>query len=185
MSSDTGKRIGMAVAILGLMAGAARPANAGALFWNFSYDFAMTSGPDTTAAGTLTTTDVSNGDGSYTIIAITGTRTFQGNIDAILGLTAPGGYGGNDNELFPTSPFLSVNGVTFTISSATDGNSGDQVNVYFDAQRGYTEFDEGTGNGGDLNISNTPEPATSVFAGTGGLLIAVGYALRRKANRAA
>lgn len=184
MSTETRKRIGMIVAVLGLMAGAASPAKAGTLFWNFSYDLPMSGNPDLTAEGVLTTTDVFNGDGSYTITGITGSRTFQGNIDTITGLIGVNGYAGNDNELLPTSPHLTGNGFSFTISSASDGNSGNRVNVYFDNSRGaYTENSAAIDFSNNFTLSSTPEPATNVFAGIGGLLMALGYTLhRRNAN---
>jgi hypothetical protein len=72
-----------------------------------------------TASGVLTTGDNLNPDGSYTITGITGRRTYNGLIEIINGLIAPGGYAGNDNELFPSPhlPFyayLTSNGFSYS-----------------------------------------------------------------------
>ena len=180
--NKTQRRIGLAVAVLGIVALAAVPANAGTLSWNFSYDF-PNSGTEAKGSGTLTTTDVLNGDGSYTITGITGTRTYNSSTDTITGLIAPGGYGGNDNELFPTSPFLDVNGFSFTINNATNnGAGGNRVNVYYSGPF-YTEIAGPVGYGAFTASrgSVTPEPSSLILGGTG-ILALLGCARRRRAS---
>ena len=178
-------RIGLAVVVLGLVAAAA-PAKAD-FQWNFSYDFPtydsnFNPGPYVTASGMLTTTDVLNGDGSYTITAITGTRTFNGTTDTITGLLAPNDYQGNDNELFSTAPLININGFSFTINGAHNGNRGtNKVNVYHD-QDGYWENDSSVEHGtfsAVRAVRAVPEPTTLLMTGTGILMI-LGHTWRRR-----
>ena len=162
------RRMVLAVAVLGLVMAAATPANAGT--WTFSYDAPTYSGPDTIASGTLTTLDVLNGDGSFTVTGITGTRTSYGVTDAITGLAPIGSYGGNDNELFALpSPQLTGNGMTFFISNPSNGNDSNQVNIfYYDVPGyGYGEYsDDDVGTGtftATPTTSRTATPAPSTL----------------------
>jgi hypothetical protein len=68
-------------------------------------------------SGTLTAS--SNGDGTYTIVGITGT--------GVTGLIAAGGFNSNDNLLFPgTSNFFDTNGFSFTDSM---GDTDFEINI--------------------------------------------------------
>jgi len=78
-------------------------------------------------SGTLVTT--SNGDGSYTIIDISGT--------GITGLIAPGGFNSNDNQLFPSGTSL-VDGSGFSFTDVM-GDTGFSVNI-FSSAGGYSVF---------------------------------------------
>jgi PEP-CTERM motif-containing protein len=69
--------------------------------------FTFTIGGPDSGSGTLTTNALSGG--SYLVTGITG--TFDGS--AIASLLAPGGFAGNDNLLFPTSPQLDGVGLSF------------------------------------------------------------------------
>ena len=68
--------------------------------------------------GTLVTT--SNGDGSYTIVDISGT--------GVTGLVAPGGFNNNDNQLYPSGSSV-VDGFGFSFNDLL-GNTGFQVNIF-------------------------------------------------------
>ncbi len=68
-------------------------------------------------SGTLTAS--ANGDGSYTIVGITGT--------GVTGLINAGGFNSNDNKLFPgTSNLLDGSGFSFTDSM---GNTDFEINI--------------------------------------------------------
>ena len=181
MTSKATKPIGLVMAVLGLMAGAAGPAKADIL--NFSYSFpgfGLGASP-VTATGTLTTSNVLNGDGSHTIIGVTGTRTYNSQTDNITGLLSPGTFGGNDNEVFATNPFLNFNGFAFTIDSPTNGNAGNLVNVYFDSSpgAGYSENSAIVGFGSfTLSPGAVPEPTSIILLGTVVLMVAL-IVLRR------
>jgi hypothetical protein len=176
------------LAVLGPVAGLQAPARAGLLF-DFSYDIPnVTGGFDYTASGVLTTTDVMNPDGSYTITGITGTRTAHGITDTINGLTPPGSYGFNNNELFLTGPYLDFSGLTFTIDNSTNGNYGtNQGNVFFNGES-YTEEEPGAGNG-SFTISplgaTVPEPSSLLMTSIGGLMALGIWRRRRRAKVAA
>ena len=78
--------------------------------------------------GTLVTT--SNGDGSYTIVNISGT--------GVTGLIAPGGFNGNDNQLFPSAISV-VDGSGFSFNDVL-GNTGFQVNIFSVAAGQYSLY---------------------------------------------
>ena len=88
------------------------------------------SGGGFSGSGTLTT--VSNGDGSYTITAISAASAGVG------GLYTPGTFNGNDNLLFPSAASL-VDGNGFAFAD-TQGNTGFMVDILADASSstGYT-----------------------------------------------
>jgi hypothetical protein len=144
--------------------------------FDFSYSLPPGSGStpfSVTASGTFTTSAF---DGtSYTITDITGTWNGFG----ITGLLAPGTFGGNDNLLFPSSPFLSVSGVAFTVAGPGDDEAG-QVNLYFDGES-YTENTTNVGGTAVLAITprdtaSVPEPNSFAFAIVG--LLGVTCSLR-------
>ena len=76
------------------------------------------SGGGFSGSGTLITTD--NGDGSFTIVDITGT--------GVAGLLAPGAFNNNDNQLYPSGASLVDNlGFAFT---DVQGDTGFNVSVF-------------------------------------------------------
>jgi hypothetical protein len=85
------------------------------------------SGGGFSGSGTLITTD--NGDGSYTIVGITGT--------GVTGLLDPGTFNNNDNLLYPSSSSLVDNlGFAFTDSL---GDTGFDVSI-FSSAGGYSAY---------------------------------------------
>jgi hypothetical protein len=187
------KKFRLGVAVLALLAGSVASANA--RLWSFSYDFGLPNlGADVTASGVLTTSDSLNPDGSYTITGITGTRTYNGEIEIITALIAPGGYAGNDNELFPFPhlPFsndLTDHGFSYSFSGPLNGDDGGtQVNVFFlshdflQMENLYVENSPDVGQSSSFTVSPivaVPEPTTwaMLVVGFAGLGLA---GLRRK-----
>jgi hypothetical protein len=130
------------------------PAQASQLF-AFNYSLPGT-GPTplaVSASGFFATTDLSGG--SYTVTGVWGTW----NGVAITGIAPPGGFGGNDNLLFPAAPLVDFNGLGFTVNGAGDDGAGD-VNLFY-IGTGYTENSASVGVGSDFSI--TPATPTPVF----------------------
>jgi hypothetical protein len=150
--------------------------------FNFNYSFPLNGVPaQVTASGILTTGPFDPVAMDYTITGITGSRTEAGVTDAIASLLPPGGFDGNDNLLFPTSPFLDGNGFSYVLASGTGGNDGKgDVNVFYNSTVGaYTEASQKVGFGSFM-VTPIPEPAPPIAA-----ILAVTafvYARRRRAG---
>lgn len=117
-----------------------------------------------------------NGDGSYTITGISGT--------GITALIPPGGFDGNDNQLFPASTSLvDTHGFAFM---DVMGDTGFNVDIFSNAPGTYeANFLDSDGFDATLpvtfsltNTSVTPEPSGLLLLGTGILGLA-GVARRR------
>jgi hypothetical protein len=139
------------------------------------FDFTCGGCGGSSASGVLTTTLVS-GD-TYLVTALSGS---QGG-DAMT-LLPPGGYGGNDNEVFSAAPFLDGAGLSFSVLLGSV-----DYNLYYDSGTGgYLEcnnVDNGvceTGSGIPVSfaLTPTPESGTLILFGSG-LLVLAGI-LRRK-----
>ena len=134
------------------------------------FDFTCTGCGGSSASGVLTTTLVS-GD-TYLVTGLSGSQGGD-----TMTLLPPGGYGGNDNDVFSTAPFLDFNGLSFVVGT-TD------YNIYYDG--GYFEcnnVDDGgciapSGIPVSLALTPTPESGTLILFGSG-LLVLAGV-LRRK-----
>lgn len=138
--------------------------------FTFAYTFPGYDGTPNrvSASGLLTTTNLNISANAYTILAISGTRNFNGTLQAITGLLAPGVYLGNDNLLFATAPLLNSNGFSYTVNGV--GNTGSNVNVFYTALPSYTEYDGDTAYGA-FNVTNvTPVPEPGSLALLGGLI---------------
>lgn len=162
-------------------------------------------------SGSGTFTAASNGDGTYTVVGISGT--------GVTGLLSPGAFNGNDNQFFPgTSNVFNTSGFSFT---AAQGNTNFEINIasngagsyflYLFDSDGYsttlpinltvnsaspssspqrmaffrhqnsTPYTENFTFSFD-SIAQTPEPSSLIFLGTG-LLAAAGTATRRRIKR--
>jgi hypothetical protein len=137
------------------------------------FDFTCGGCGGTSASGVLTTTLVS-GD-QYLVTALSGD---QGGDP--MTLLAPGGYAGNDNDVFSAAPFLDGAGLSFLVGS-TD------YNLYYDSGTGgYLEcnnVDNGpceTGSGIPVTFALTPTPESGTLILFGSGLLVLAGVLRRK-----
>jgi hypothetical protein len=153
--------------------------SATAATFDFSYSLPpdpMGPSPFAVTANGVFTTSAFNGT-SYTVTGITGIRNGQ----TITGLLPPNAFSGNDNLLFPSSPLVDGNGISFTVAGVGDDGLG-HVNLFF-IDNGYTEDTPNVGLG-TLTItpvtSSVPEPG-SVGLAAGGLVAFV-YLRRRCLN---
>jgi hypothetical protein len=139
------------------------------------FDFTCTGCGGSSASGVLTTTLVS-GD-TYLVTGLSGSQGGD-----TMTLLPPGGYGGNDNDVFSTAPFLDVAGLSFsTLLGTVD------YNLYYNSGTGgYMECNNvdngvceaGTGIPVSFALTPTPESGTLILFGSG-LLVLAGI-LRRK-----
>ena len=81
-------------------------------------------------SGTGTLVTISNGDGSYTIVDITGT--------GVTGLIGPGGFNGNDNLLYPNAASL-VDGSGFAFTDA-QGDTSFSVSIFASSPGNYSAY---------------------------------------------
>jgi PEP-CTERM motif len=134
-----------------------------------TYDFTYSDGNES-LTGVFTTSSVQNGDGSFTIIGITGTASGV-TTGEITGVLPPGGFDFNDNELFPNliaGSYIDFSGIGIAIGSV-DAN-------LFGFGFGTYGYEDSSPYNRDLAISSTdftlspasvPEPSSLLIAGTG------------------
>ena len=141
------------------------------LYAQTSFDFTCGGCGGSSASGVLTTTLVS-GD-TYLVTALSGTQGTDP-----MTLLPVGGYGGNDNDVFSTAPFLDVAGVSFLVGT-TDYNLYYNSGTYMECNNVDNGICEaGTGIPVKFALTPTPESGTLVLFGSG-LLVLAGI-LRRK-----
>ncbi len=148
------RSLGTLVAVLAL--GQASPARAGTMY-NFNYTVVTDNGGGSNYSGVI---DV---QGS-TVIAITGTASAYG---AISGLLPVNGYGINDNQFFPDSPYVTYYGISFSV----DGHG--YSNLYDDLHFGWSEYNNSAdvngirNSSGILTVSQIPELSSAGILATG------------------
>jgi hypothetical protein len=150
----------------------------GLLYFAYTY-----TGSGIAGAGILTTTDTLV-SGAFTAVDIQGLR----NGVHTTGLDSPGTFLGNDNQLFPTEPFLDYSGISYSV-----GGLG--FNLYNNSTCGTDqdyELPSGSGCGaGDpidfniipLQVQAVPEPATLTLLGLGLTASRVATSRRRRVVR--
>jgi len=161
--------------------------SAQAATFNFIYSLPPVgqNGMSVSASGTFTTSAF-NG----TEFLITGMTGFR-NGEPITGLLPPDSFPpnsnlSNDNFLFPSSPFLDVNGVSFTVAGMGNDGAGN-VNLFFNTgcqnpniSQCYTEdsLDVGDGTFSVTAVTN-PVPEPSTIAVVAASLLALVYLVSR------
>jgi hypothetical protein len=140
-----------------------------------TFDFSF-SGAGISSSGSFKATLVSGDE--FLVTSISGMQN-----GFTMTLLPPGGYAGNDNEIFSSGPFLDGSGLAFVLSNG----SGD-YNIYYDSSTGiYHECNStapcGRGDGTPIsfNLAQVPEPGSMMLMGSG--LIGLAGMARRKLLR--
>jgi hypothetical protein len=152
----------------------------------FTFDYFLPAPPDgfeISANGVLTTSDLDPFTNTYTVTAISGTRSIEGVPGAIVGLIDfPG-----SNLLYAGQPWLNYDGLFFL--AVNPFSFIQEVNLYYDpGALSYTENWVAAGYGA-LHIAPVqpgppvPEPSTLLLLASG--LIAAGFGRRIRSTRIA
>ncbi len=152
---------------------------AGTVVFSYTGTFGATT---VSASGSMQFSDVANGDGSYNITGISGTRTVNADVQDITGLASGGGFS-FDNKLFldpalNSGRFFTVAGLLYGTDTDGNGTTDFIVNV-FDNFSGTYGTPAGYGEGSSpanpaynpvvtplsLTIERVPEPASLALVG--------------------
>ncbi|MCG2673285.1 PEPxxWA-CTERM sorting domain-containing protein [Bradyrhizobium sp. GCM10023182] len=146
--------------------------SANASVFDFTYS---DSANDIFGHGTFTTSDVAS---PFTITGISGTETYLGLTETILGLSS---YASANNLLFIPAPFVDFSGIAFTTASNQFGIGWTGSNY------GIVDFNSNPSGGCcgtevTFNVTAVPEPSTWAMMISG--FICVGYlAMRRRQSQ--
>src|SRR5215471_7161778 len=161
-----GSRIFAAVAVLFLSLTGAQ-----SMFAD-TFDFSF-SGAGISANGMFTATLVSGNE--FVVTSISGMQN-----GLFMTLKPPSSFAGNNNDIFSSSPFLTLGGLAFVLS-----NGATIYNVYFNTgTASYFECNstapcpDGAGTAITFSLSAVPEPGTLMLLGSGMLALA-GMARRK------
>ena len=127
--------------------------------------------------GRATPYDYPRTGNAYLVTSISGMQN-----GAALTLLAPGSYAANDNEIFSSTPFLSMGALAFVLSSRTTDS-----NVYFspfgfpsylDCNSAASPCSLGDGVPEKVSLIAITEPGTLMLLGSG--LVGLAFMARRK-----
>src|SRR5579864_8017432 len=126
-----------------------------------TFDFSF-SGSGITASGMFAATALSGNE--FMVTSISGMQN-----GFAMTLLAPGAYVGNNNNIFSSSPFLTLGGLAFVLS-----NGSTAFNIYFNpGTASYFECNQtspcfnGSGTPINFSMSEVPEPGTLLLLGSG------------------